>query len=122
MPSVSKAQQALMGQAYAIKIGDIKPSDLNPKYKKEILSLAKSMTKKQLEKFASTKHKGLPDHVNESSMGVSMDPVNSASIPKFYPKGPGKIVPFLDTDAKQKSKGNKNLQNLKDYRDWLNDD
>lgn len=52
MPSVSKAQQALMGQAYAIKIGDIKPSDLNPKYKGEILSLAKNMTKKQLEKFA----------------------------------------------------------------------
>lgn len=120
MPSVSKAQQALMGQAYAIKTGGIKPSNLNSKYKEEILSLAKSMTKKQLEKFASTKHKGLPDHVNESDMDVSMDPVNSSSIPKFYPKGPGKIVPFLDTDAKQKSKGNKNLRNLKDYRDWLN--
>jgi hypothetical protein len=39
--------------------------------------------------------------------------------PKFFPKGPGKIVPFLDVDVKQKKKGKKNLQNLKDYRDWL---
>lgn len=120
MPSVSKEQQALMSQAYVIKTSGINPSNLNSKYKEEILSLAKSMNKKQLEKFASIKHKGFPDNLNESEMDISMKPVNSSSISKFYPKGPGKIVPFLDTDAKQKAKGNKNLRNLKDYRDWLN--
>jgi hypothetical protein len=28
-------------------------------------------------------------------------------------------MPFLDPDSKQKIKGKKNLQNLKDYRDWI---
>ena len=121
MPAVSTAQQALMGQAYAIKTGSMKPSDLNPKYKKEILKLADEMTKKELEAFASTKHKGLPHHVDESDLSVSLEPISSEGIPQFNPKGPGKIVPFLDPDSKQKIKGKKNLQNLKDYRDWIAD-
>ncbi len=122
MPAVSTAQQRLMAQAYAIKIGEMDPSDLNPKYKKAILNLADSMTKKELEKYASTKHKNLPHHVNEEVMGdmpVSLEPVGSDKIPTFQPKGPGKIVPFLDPDSRQKKKGKKNLENLKDYRDWL---
>lgn len=124
MPALSTAQQALFGQAYGIKTGEIKPSDLNPKYKNEILSLAAKMTKKELEKFAKTKHKGLPHHVEESEemtneMEVSVEAIESADIPKFVPKGPGKIMPFLDPDSKQKVKGKKNLQNLKDYRDWI---
>jgi hypothetical protein len=124
MPAVSTAQQALMGQAYGIKTGEIKPADLNPKYRDQILALASSMTKKELEKFAKTKHKNLPYHVKESDetnneMEVSVEAVQSAEIPTFVPKGPGKIVPFLDPDSKQKVKGKKNLQNLKDYRDWI---
>ena len=39
MPAVSTAQQALMGQAYAVKIGELKPSELNPKYRKRIFIL-----------------------------------------------------------------------------------
>jgi hypothetical protein len=127
MPSVSTAQQALMGQAYAIKIGSMKPSELDPKYKKEILSLADRMTKKELEDFASTKHKGLPHHVSESDLEIESGTTNSENMSeflpkgpgKFHPKGPGKIVPFLNPDFKQKIKGKKNLQNLKDYRDWI---
>jgi hypothetical protein len=128
MPAKSKAQQALMGQAYAVKIGIIEPSELDPKYRKEIVKLSKSMTLKQLKDFASTKTKKLPDHVDEKessideSNGIVMEPVSSGTMPKFVPSGPGKIVPFLDTDSKQKKKGKRNLQNLKDYRDWLNDD
>jgi len=118
MPSVSTAQQALMGQAYAIKIGEMKPADLDPKYRKIILAIADSMTKKELDAFASTKHKNLPHHVDEE-LSVSLEPVTSGDMPKFQPSGPGKIIPFLDTDAKQKAKGKKNLQNLKDYRDWI---
>lgn len=33
--------------------------------------------------------------------------------------GSAKIYPYLDVDAKQDKKGKKNLENLKDYRDWL---
>jgi hypothetical protein len=128
MPAVSTAQQRLMAQAYAIKVGAIEPSDLNPKYKKAIMNLADSMTKKELQKYASTKHKNLPHHVDEGmneevigDMPVSLEPVGSDKIPSFQPKGPGNVVPFLDPEAKQKKKGKKNLENLKDYRDWIND-
>ena len=40
-------------------------------------------------------------------------------MPKFVPYGPSTIVPYLETDSKQKKKGKRNLENLKDYRDWL---
>lgn len=118
MPSLSTAQQSLMAQAYGIKTGSLKPSDLNPKYQKQIVDLSKRMTEKDLEKFAKTKHKGLPHHVEESQE-VTTGVVNSGGIPKYTPKGPGPIVPFLDPDSQQKRKGKKNLQNLKDYRDWI---
>lgn len=121
MPSVSTAQQRLMAQAYAIKMGAMEPEDLNPKYKKSIMDLSKKMTKEELRKYAETKHKGLPHHVSEEEMSVSVEPIHSESMPKFNPHGPGKIVPFLDPDAKQKKKGKGNLQNLKDYRDWINE-
>jgi hypothetical protein len=107
-------------------VGAIEPSDLNPKYKKAIMGLADSMSKKELQKYASTKHKNLPHHVEEDvneevigDMSVSLEPMGSSKIPTFQPKGPGKVVPFLDPEAKQKKKGKKNLENLKDYRDWL---
>ena len=52
----SKAQQGLMGAAYAAKKGD-KPA--SPK----IANIAKSMSTKSLKDFASTTQKGLPDKV-----------------------------------------------------------
>lgn len=57
----SKAQQRLMGQALAYKRGEI--DDPHPEAKK----VADSMTLKQLEDFAKTKHKGLPDKVGEDA-------------------------------------------------------
>ena len=57
MPAQSKAQQRLMGQAYAVKTGKKDPDEVSDK----IAQLAKGMTKKQLKDFASTKHKGLPE-------------------------------------------------------------
>jgi len=57
----SVAQQQLMGMAYAYKKGelDTEPSD-------EIKKIAAGMSEKDLDDFASTKHKGLPDHVDET--------------------------------------------------------
>ena len=119
MPAVSIAQQRLMAQAYAVKIGELSPSKLNPKYRDEIVRLSKSMTEKELKAYASTKYRKLPDHVDEMDLPISLEPVGSSSMPKFQPKGPGNIVPYLDTDSKKVKKGKKNLANLKDYRDWL---
>ena len=59
--AVSKAQQKLMGQAYALKKGDMKAKDAS----KEVKKLAKDMSKSDLKDFASTKHKGKPEHVKK---------------------------------------------------------
>lgn len=71
MPARSKTQQRLMGLSYAFKSGDVKSKDLNPKYADEIKKISKSMTKKQLKDFAKTKHKGLPEKVEERIMSFS---------------------------------------------------
>jgi hypothetical protein len=57
MPAKSKAQQKAAGAALAAKRGDIKKSSLQGASK----SMEKSMTEKELEDFASTKRKGLPE-------------------------------------------------------------
>lgn len=56
MPATTPAQQRLMGQAYAIKIGKLDPKDLDPKYRDQIVDLADSMSEKDLKDFAETKH------------------------------------------------------------------
>ena len=66
MPAVTPAQQRLFGQAYAIKTGKMKPEDLNPDYKDEIVKLADSMTKDQLKDFAETKHSEMEEEEEES--------------------------------------------------------
>lgn len=52
--AVSQAQQKLMGMALAYKRGEMDDAS------DEVKNLAKSMSMKDLEDFASTKHKGLP--------------------------------------------------------------
>jgi len=89
MPSTSIAQQRLMGQAYALKTGELKSSDLDPKYRKQIEDLAASMTEKDLKDFAETSHKGLPQKVKENyTMTNNYIPtfenfLNEATVPKF---------------------------------------
>ena len=50
-----------MGLALAYKRGDVPDSKVSPKIKK----LADAMSEKEWEKYASTKHKGLPKKVSE---------------------------------------------------------
>jgi hypothetical protein len=56
--AVSKKQQKFMGMVHAAKKGE-KPAS------KEVAKAAKGISGKEAEKFASTKHKGLPDKVKE---------------------------------------------------------
>ena len=56
-----------MGLALAYKRGEVPASEVSDKVK----AMAKSMTMKELEKYASTKHKGLPVKVKESRNGLS---------------------------------------------------
>lgn len=56
-----------MGQAYAVKKGELEPDEIDGKYRKKIVGIAKGMKKSDLKDFAETKHKGLPKrkHVEE---------------------------------------------------------
>jgi len=63
MPAKSAAQQNAAGAALAAKRGEIPVSKLKGASK----SMYESMTEKELDEFASTKRKGKPEHVSESS-------------------------------------------------------
>jgi hypothetical protein len=58
MPATSKAQQKAAGAALSAKRGDSEKSTLKGASK----SMYDSMSERQLEEFAETKRKGLPEH------------------------------------------------------------
>ena len=146
MPSVSAAQQSLMGLAWALRSGEISLGQINPKYRKQIKAIADGeMTDKELKKFASTKSKNLPEHVKggkpvkegfESEEGDSLEEkgiamagatspiITSKSVPGFSPGiklggGIKPIVPYLNPDVKN-PKGKKKMTHMADYRTWIN--
>ena len=59
MPAKSQAQQKAAGAALSAKRGDTAKSELRGASKQ----MAESMSEKELEKMASTKRKGKPEHV-----------------------------------------------------------
>ncbi len=58
MPATSKAQQKAAGAALSAKRGDTKVSELRGASK----SMYESMSEKELDRMASTKRKGKPEH------------------------------------------------------------
>jgi len=69
MPAKSKQQQKFMGMVRAAQKGELK--DPSPAVKKA----AKTMKKKNVEDFASTKHKGLPKKVTNEELELDPMPV-----------------------------------------------
>jgi len=57
----SKAQQRLFGMARAVQKGKMKAPS------KTVASIAKGVEPKEVEKFAKTKHKGLPEKVKKEN-------------------------------------------------------
>lgn len=105
MPSVSKSQQRLMGMAYAVKSGDMELSDIDPAYRDKVKSLSDGMTKKDLKKYAATKHDGLPETVDENAMGaVSLNPgmtiggIGDPALPTATEFGSGDVPAIADID------------------------
>ncbi len=116
MPSSTPEQQRLFGQAYAVKTGKLDPKDLNPKYRDQIVDLADSMSKKDLEDFAKTKHsemkkenkslKNLPTYeefIKENSSVATVGSVNGMGAPSL-PGNPGTQSGF---DSQTKGSGDK---------------
>jgi hypothetical protein len=64
MPAISQKQQKFMGLVLAYKRGEVPAS----KVSKNVKQVAASMSEKELEKYAGTKHKGLPKKVESLSM------------------------------------------------------
>ena len=64
MPSKSKQQQKFFGVVKAMQAGDIPKKGAAGK-------VAKDMSKKEVDKYASTKHKGLPKKVKQETMKKS---------------------------------------------------
>jgi len=62
MPAKSKAQQKAAGAALSAKRGDTRKSDLNGPSK----SMVESMSEAELERMASAKRKGKPEHASKS--------------------------------------------------------
>jgi uncharacterized protein YoxC len=76
MPAQSKAQQRFMGMVHAAQKGDLETPS------KEVEKAADSMTDKAAKDFASTKHKGLPNHVKkENKIDLEDEDLPSAALP-----------------------------------------
>lgn len=139
MPAVSISQQRLMAQAYEVrKFLDSKgkegmnPKSINSEYREEIVNLAKSMKKKDLEDFAKTKHKNLPnriikDSVDENSTVATVSSVNGMGNSTF-PGNPSTQNDFINQksgsgdipfDLTQKRKKKKSFLNYREYFDQL---
>ena len=107
MPSTSKAQQRLMGQAYALKKGEIELKDIDAKYRDEIKDLADSMSLSDLKDFAETKHEGLPNKVaTENLTPGSLNGMGPVTLPAGQTVGSGD-VPAGSGDAEEEYKKKK---------------
>jgi hypothetical protein len=81
--AVSKKQQRFMGMVHAAKKGE-KPAS------KEVAKAAKSISAKEADKFASTKHKGLPEKAEESDKKDKPD-TNNKKVSKRSAKPEEKV-------------------------------
>jgi hypothetical protein len=116
MPAVSQSQQRLMGQAYALKKGDIEAKDIDAEYRKQIQDLADGMTLKDLKDFAETKHDDLPVtkesyELDENSPIATLSSVNGMG-PISLPQG-DKIGSGDNPNPSPKKK--KAFKNFKDF-------
>jgi len=68
MPSRSIQQQKFMGLVLAYKRGEVPAS----KVSKNVKQVAASMSEKELEKYAGTKHKGLPTKIKKEIAGFKI--------------------------------------------------
>lgn len=60
----SKAQQRFMGMVHAVQKGELDADEVGA----SVAKAAKTMKKKDVKDFAETKHKGLPNHVDENTL------------------------------------------------------
>lgn len=120
MPSQSKSQQRLMGVAYAVKKGDMQLSDVDVDYRDKVKDLVDGMTLKKLKDFAETKHEGLPEVVENISIG-NVGGMGPVKLPTSTENGSGD-VPAGQGDAEEEyEKKKRKMKHLKNFESFLNE-
>lgn len=120
MPSKSKAQQRLMGVAYAVKKGDMQLSDVDSEYRDEVKGLVDGMSLKSLKKYAATKHDGLPERVPENIQVGQINGMGPIELPADGLLGSGD-VPAGSGDAEEEyDKKKKKIMNFEEFTNRLN--
>ena len=128
MPSTTPAQQRLMGQAYAVKTGKLKPTDLDPDYRDQIVKLADSMTTKDLKDFAETKHSEMEEEEEETIYEMKNLPtyenfinesvVNEAKAIKWKPSQNPNAEGWTGKSFPHGSKGDRLLSRAEFIKKW----
>jgi len=123
MPAKSKAQQRFMGMVHSYNKGDMKDAPASVK------KAAKGMTKKSAKDFASTKHKGKPEHVAEAlrrlirqeirayNEAISKNDIQDLAID--YLGAMGQVARVSKSKYQQWAKGLKSSYNTKQAKDAL---
>jgi len=120
MPAKSKAQQRLMGVAYAVKKGDMQLSDVDASYKDEVKDLVDNMSLNSLKKYAATKHDGLPERVPENIQVGQINGMGPIELPADGLLGSGD-VPAGSGDAEEEyKKKKKKMANFEEFISGLN--
>lgn len=104
MPAKSKSQQRLFGMVHAYQKGELKGAS------DEVKDIAKSISKKDAEDFAETKHKGLPNKVKKTKTNENMKKstiklsestlrqIIAESVKKILKESANNFVPLISED------------------------
>ena len=114
----SKEQQRLFGMAHAVQKGELSPSKVGGAVKK----IAKDVSPEDVEDFASTKHKGLPEKVkkvNETEESIIGDKQNSMSNKAVPTSTQGGNVPMGMNDVGGSSMNESDIKLLEELDNEL---
>lgn len=107
--SMSQAQQKAAGAALAAKRGEVEPSELVGASKE----MYDSMSTKELEDFASTKHKGLPKKVAESVMTENEDEMPASPDEKRMAMKQAEFLMYVGREVSEHLAANK------EFPEWM---
>jgi hypothetical protein len=110
-----------MGVAYAVKSGDMQLSDVDSEYRDKVEDLVDGMTLKQLKKYASTKHEGLPDKVEDNLEAGDLSGMGPVELPTATQPGSGD-VPAGQGDAEEEyKKKRRKMKYLQNFESFINE-
>ena len=86
MPAESKSQQRFFGMVSAYKSGELDLGKIPESLRKKIRKAAGDMSDKQVDDYASTKHKGLPEKLGMKHQSKQTEKILNTFISKKMPE------------------------------------